>query len=115
MKICPWKLTIFRQTLERQKCSCKPGVADYHKNNEWDEDGWDCRIIPPNEIDPKEVVYIQMEPLRKVLLDFDSRNCGFSLQNVIAWIYFLKIIKVCSQTGKITPGCHVILIKKVSR
>ena len=60
----------FFESLERQKCRCKPGVADYHKNNEWDEDGWDCKIIPANEIDPKEVVYIQKEPLRKVFIDF---------------------------------------------
>ena len=74
MKICSRKIIIFQQSLERQKCRCKPGVADYHKNNEWDEDGWDCKIIPANEIDPKEVVYIQKEPLRKVFIVFFTRE-----------------------------------------
>ena len=43
------------------------GVADYHINGEWNDDGWDCKIIPAKELIPKEQIFIQKEPLRKVL------------------------------------------------
>ena len=52
--------------LWRQKCNCKMGVADYHINGQWNDDGWDCKIIPAKELIPKEQIFIQKVPLRKV-------------------------------------------------
>ena len=46
------------------------GVSDYHINGEWDDNGWDCKIMSPKEISENEQVFIQQEPLRKVLIAF---------------------------------------------
>ena len=63
-------LTEIYASLFRQRCNCKMGVSDYHINGEWDDNGWDCKIMSPKEISENEQVFIQQEPLRKVLIAF---------------------------------------------
>ena len=56
---------------KRQKCNCKTGY-EHHIAGIANPLGWDCQLVPPEDVISTSVSYLMAEPLRMVFTSFLS-------------------------------------------
>jgi len=54
---------------KRQKCNCKTGY-EHHIAGIANPLGWDCQLVPPEDVISTSVSYLMAEPLRMVFTSF---------------------------------------------